>query len=233
MQVKASTGAGGNEVESEPRPDRRKLKGAASRERILVAATELFSTRGYAATGLQEVCRRAGIEKAALYWHFGSKEGLLAAVVDRMDAEFVEHVAKRVSQTASPDDRLDVFIDGLKRLVAERGHLVRLSLSVVLERSSVSSEARDAMQNIFDRTRDAVVRGFESALGASLPDLDLIARLALAYLDEAAVRDVVDPEHVEHDRFFAHLRRLIVLDIAHQVHTSGQPIPAERLPTLG
>jgi AcrR family transcriptional regulator len=221
------------DVTSEVRPDRRKLKGAASRERILEAATELFSTRGYAATGLQEICRRAGIEKAALYWHFGSKEGLLAAVVDRMDAEFVENVAKRVSKTASPDDRLDVFVSGLMRLAAERGHLVRLCLSVVLERSQVSAEARDAMQRIFDRTRAAVVAGFEAALGAKLPDLDLIARLALAYLYEAAIRDVVDPEHAEHDRFFAHLRRLIVLDILEQARAGGSVIPEQRLPTLG
>lgn len=220
-------------MSDELRPDRRKLKGAASRERILEAATELFSTRGYAATGLQEICRRAGIEKAALYWHFGSKEGLLAAVVDRMDAEFVENIAKRVSQTATPDDRLDVFVSGLQRLAAERGHLVRLCLSVVLERSQVSTEAREAMQRIFDRTRAAVVAGFETALGAQLPDLDLIARLALAFLYEAAIRDVVDPEHAEHDRFFAHLRRLIVLDILEQARASGSAIPAQRLPTLG
>jgi AcrR family transcriptional regulator len=219
-------------VTTEPRPDRRKLKGAASRARILEAATELFATRGYAATGLQEICRRAGIEKAALYWHFGSKEGLLAAVVDHMDAEFVEHVAKRVSQGTSPDERLDVFVDGLKRLAAERGHLVRLSLSVVLERTRVSPEARDAMQAIFDRTRAAVVHGFEAALGATLPDLDLIARLALAYLYEAAVRSVVDPDHAELDRFFAHLRRLIVLEIREQVRATGAAIPEERLPTL-
>ena len=89
------------------------------------------------------------------------------------------------------------------------------------------------MQRIFDRTRAAVVAGFEAALGAKLPDLDLIARLALAFLYESAIRDVVDPEHAEHDRYFAHLRRLIVLDIAHQVRTSGQPIPESRVPTLG
>lgn len=213
------------------RPDQRKLKGEASRERILDAALNLFSERGYAATGVHEIARSAGIEKAALYWHFGSKAGLLAAVLDRMDAEFIEKIYKRVTQSAGPDERLDLFVNGLKRLVAERSHLVRLTLGVVLERSAVSPESRAAMQRIMDRTREAVVAGFEHALGVKLPDIDLIARLSLAYLYEGAVRAAVDPDGAEHDRFFAHLRRLIALDIEHQIRVSGAKIDRAKLPT--
>ena len=63
-----------------------------------------------------------------------------------------------------------------------------------------------------------------------LPDVDLIARLTLAYLWEAAVRDHVDPKGVEHDRFFAHLRRLIVLDVEHQLAAMGASVDASRRP---
>jgi len=212
------------------RPDRRKLKGQLSRERILEAAVDLFADRGYAASGVDEIARRAGIEKAAIYWHFGSKEGLLAAVLDRMDSEFVERIAKRVSSSSGSDERLDLFVDGLKRLAAERGHLVRLTLGVALERSKVSPESRAAMQRIFERTRAAVEAGFEQALGVKLPDADLIARLALAYLDEAAVRAAIDPDGADHERFFAHLRRLIVLDVEYQLRTAGLSVPKARLP---
>ena len=62
------------------------------------------------------------------------------------------------------------------------------------------------MERIFERTRLAVAQGFEQALGVKLPDVDLIARLALAYLWEAAVREQIDPKGVDHARFFAHLR---------------------------
>jgi AcrR family transcriptional regulator len=212
------------------RPDRRKLKGEASRERILDAAVQLFSERGYAATGVLDIARAAGIEKAALYWHFGSKAGLLAAVLDRMDAEFVDRIQKRISQSGGPDERLDLYVNGLKRLVAERSHLVRLQLGVAIERAAVSPESREAMQRILDRTRAAVVAGFEQALGVKLPDVDLIARLSLAYLYEGAVRAAIDPDGAEHDRFFAHLRRLIALDIEHQVRKSGAAIDPSRLP---
>jgi AcrR family transcriptional regulator len=209
--------------------DRRKLKGMMSRDRILDSALELFSQRGYAATGVDDISRAARIEKTALYWHFGSKEGLLAAVLDRMDEEFVERIAKRVAERGgNTDERLDLFVSGLRRLVSERGQMVRLMLSVSIERSQVSAEAREAVQRIFERTRLAVAAGFEQALGVKLPDIDLIARLCLAYQFEAAVRAPIDPDGVEYERFFAHLRRLIVLDVEHQLAELGVKLPAAR-----
>jgi AcrR family transcriptional regulator len=213
--------------------DRRLLKGQASRDRFLDSALELFSQRGYAATGISGIVRAAGIEKSALYWHFGSKEGLLAALFDRMDAEFVEGILNRaVGSEVSPEQGLDLFVDGLKQIVEQNGHVVRLLLSVSIERSQVSAETRAAMQRVFDRTRDAVAHGFEQALGVKLPDVDLIARLTLAYLWEASVRAQIDPKGVDHDRFFAHLRRLIALDVDHQLQRIGaqtaRPRPRRR-----
>jgi AcrR family transcriptional regulator len=228
--VKQQPDARKREKEGAARPDRRRQKGQVSRERILEAAIELFSERGYAGSGVHEIARRAGIEKAALYWHFGSKEGLLAAVLDRTDAEFVERIAKRVSQSATSDERLDQFVNGLRRLAAERGHMVRLMLSIAIERGKTSKESRDAVQAVFDRTKAAVAHGFEQALGVKLPDADLIARLALAYLDEASVRAAIDPDGAEHERFFAHLRRLIVLDVEHQVREAHLDVDPTRLP---
>jgi AcrR family transcriptional regulator len=203
-------------------PDLRRVKGSVSRDRIVDSAIELFSQRGYAATGVSGIVRAAGIEKSALYWHFGSKEGLLAAVFDRMDTEFVEQILKQsVGSDVRPEDGLNLFIDGLQQIVAKNGHIVRLLLSVSIERSQVSAETRAAMQRVFDRTRLAVAHGFEQALGVQLPDVDLIARLVLAYLWEASVRAQIDPKGVDHARFFGHLRRLIALDVDHQLERLG------------
>ena len=203
-------------------PDQRRVKGSVSRDRIVDSAIELFSRHGYAGTGVSGIVRAAGIEKSALYWHFGSKEGLLAAVFDRMDAEFVEGILKQsVRSDIRPEAGLNLFIDGLKQIVVQNGHIVRLLISVSIERSQVSKETRAAMERVFERTRLAVSHGFEQALGVKLPDADLIARLVLAYLWEASVRAQIDPKGVDHDRFFAHLRRLIALDVDHQLERLG------------
>lgn len=53
-----------------------------NRERILQCAEELFYARGYDAAGVQEIADRAGISKPTLYYYFGSKRGLLQAILD-------------------------------------------------------------------------------------------------------------------------------------------------------
>lgn len=55
---------------------------AATRRRILETAYELFYRRGYARVGVDMVAERAGLTKRTLYYHFRSKDALLAAVLE-------------------------------------------------------------------------------------------------------------------------------------------------------
>ena len=54
-----------------------------TQDRILDAAEELFVEMGYAATSLRAIAQLADVNIAATNYHFGSKEGLLAAVINR------------------------------------------------------------------------------------------------------------------------------------------------------
>jgi len=51
--------------------------------KILDAAQQLFIARGYAATSLRSISTAAGVNLSATHYHFGSKEGLFEAVIDR------------------------------------------------------------------------------------------------------------------------------------------------------
>lgn len=53
-----------------------------NKERIMQCAEELFYSKGYDATGVQEIVERAGVTKPTLYYYFGSKKGLLKAIFD-------------------------------------------------------------------------------------------------------------------------------------------------------
>ncbi len=53
-----------------------------TREKILISAVELFAARGFDAVGVQEVATKSGITKPTLYHYFGSKNGLLKAVME-------------------------------------------------------------------------------------------------------------------------------------------------------
>ncbi len=54
-----------------------------TRARILEAAEECFARNGYDATGLAELCRRAGVSKGAFYHHFPSKQAVFLELLDR------------------------------------------------------------------------------------------------------------------------------------------------------
>ncbi len=53
-----------------------------NKEEILSIATRLFATRGYDVVGIQEIVDQAGISKPTMYHYFGSKNGLLTAIME-------------------------------------------------------------------------------------------------------------------------------------------------------
>ena len=59
------------------------MAGEDTRERLLNAAEQLFAEQGIAVTTLRALTRAAGVNLAAVHYHFGGKEGLLDAVVER------------------------------------------------------------------------------------------------------------------------------------------------------
>lgn len=63
-----------------------------NRSSILQAALELFAARGYDAVAVQEIVEAAGITKPTLYHYFGSKQGVLQALMDEYSGELLEAI---------------------------------------------------------------------------------------------------------------------------------------------
>jgi AcrR family transcriptional regulator len=62
--------------------------GVEVRDKILETASELFYTRGVRAVGVDLVVEKAGVAKTSLYRHFGTKDDLIAAFLEREDQDF-------------------------------------------------------------------------------------------------------------------------------------------------
>ena len=206
----------------------RRVQAEATRERILAAAIELFGERGYAATGIEALCQRANVVRTAIYWHFGSKEGLLVPVIERVASEWIEEIQKSVYLEGDPLARLDRFVASLRDLVVLRPNLVRLLLSVALERSDHDAATREALRAIFERARAAIVQGIDDSLGAPYAESALIARTALAFVSHAVAHQLVDPRPGEVERVFAELRTAIVLMIGARLQELVNAAPTSK-----
>jgi len=88
------------------------IKTANARERILLAAKELFSTQGIRATGVDSIVKSANINKMSLYKHFSSKEALIVAYLQTSDVEFWSWFVEQIERKAqTPKDKLLAIFD--------------------------------------------------------------------------------------------------------------------------
>ena len=78
---------------------------ADTRQRALDVSLELFAEQGYEKTSLREIAERLDVTKAALYYHFASKEALLAGIVDRLVEPADELVAWSQTQPRTAEFR--------------------------------------------------------------------------------------------------------------------------------
>ncbi|HZR79674.1 MAG TPA: TetR/AcrR family transcriptional regulator [Candidatus Binatia bacterium] len=197
-------------MEASGRTNKRVAQGQRSRGRLLRAATRRFAERGYSATSVDDVCRDAGVVKTALYWHFDSKEGLLAAVLEETATAWIQGVVDTVFQTGDPRERLRRAIDGMRDLIENRPALLRILHAMTLERTRVSRATRAVLLRVSDRARAALVDGLAEAIGTRPAGLEGVAAIVLAAVDGIFLQHQLRQDPAELDRLFAELERAIV-----------------------
>lgn len=78
---------------------------AATQERILAAATELFLTNGYEQTTVAEVAELGGVSRATVFWHFSDKASLFREAFNRLTEPFRESLEQSFDEL-EPEKRL-------------------------------------------------------------------------------------------------------------------------------
>jgi TetR/AcrR family transcriptional regulator len=107
-----------------PRPIRRRSNGLRTRAEIVAAAERHFAERGFQATRLDDVAEDVGIRRAAIFYHFGDKQELYAAVLD----EVFRDLTADLPAGGSALERLEASLTGWIDFVAQRPNVARLIL---------------------------------------------------------------------------------------------------------
>ena len=99
-------------------------RGEETRSRLLLAALDSFAERGYDATGVAEICQRAGVSKGAFYHHFASKQALFVALLDQWLAVLDGQMARSRSPGATAPQALQALVGLLQQALRDaRGQL--------------------------------------------------------------------------------------------------------------
>ena len=86
-------------------PTRRWARTDATQQRILDAATEVFSARGFSASTMADIVDRSGSSIGSIYHHFGGKRELFLAIYDRLSADVERRLADAARDAADLDSQ--------------------------------------------------------------------------------------------------------------------------------
>ena len=152
-----------------------------TRARLLDAARQVFSQRGFQGATVREICRRAEANGAAVNYHFGSKDGLLAEALNFAPLAALQ----KVNASESPKVRLRLFI--------------RDFMLMLLDEKNPSSQCRILARELVDPTPalDKIVRE------AIAPLHEFLGKLVRRILDDSgggrkSWRDRTAPLRLQH-----------------------------------
>jgi len=193
-------------IPTDERRTKKQQQGEQSRELILDATERLMATRGYAATSISDIRKACGLPPSSIYWHFGSKEGVLAAVMERG--------ADRYFAAIPTEAEFDRQLAAVIELQEQHPEFLRLFLLLSLERSH-----EPAVTEVLRRVRDQAITRFRDAIAQLLPDdappaktrrvVTELAAIATALSDGIFLAEHLEPDATDVGRMYLRLHQTV------------------------
>lgn len=208
------------------RRNRRIELGERSRQRIREVASELMAERGYVGTSVSAIAKRSRLPASSLYWHFGSKQGLLAAVAAEGGSQWLDLIPDWEDLTGSTLERLDKMLREIARQLSGRRDLIKLLLTLYIERDRIDHASVRTIRGV----RRAAVGKFKPAMKALIESLggtgsnfmiEELSNFALSFTNGCFIDHEVDPEATNLARRFEQLLPAVVAVTKASVATSS------------
>lgn len=135
-----------------------------SSDRILQSALALFSSRGYDATSVREICEAAGITKPTLYHFYGSKEGVYRSLVDGVLEDFRGHLTARLAEGGPVVARLQRVARSYFDAARGRRELMRFIFSII-HNPPASAPVTDFIR-YYDEIVQLIAKGVDEGVAA-------------------------------------------------------------------
>ncbi|HEY9160307.1 MAG TPA: TetR/AcrR family transcriptional regulator [Desulfomonilia bacterium] len=97
-------------------------------ENILAAARKEFADKGFEGARVDEIARKACVNKAMLYYHIGDKHELYAQVLHSIIGNVVEQIEKELEKVDKPEDKLRTYIAVFNKAIASNPEMPRIMM---------------------------------------------------------------------------------------------------------
>jgi AcrR family transcriptional regulator len=158
-------------------------------ERVLDAAKRLLAERGWRALTVSEICREAGVYRAAINYHFGSKDGLFAALLDSLIHEFAYRVMVNVMGLSSREERIRQTVQAFSML---GGRDVQVAFFEAFPHLLRDETFRTRLKRVYADAMAIIAVSVGGSHALSIANLDTFSSLALAVADGLVIQQLVD-----------------------------------------
>ncbi len=164
---------------------------ANQREHILDVALQLMSEHGSAAMSMRQLAQACGVQVAAIYHYFASKDELLRSVVEerRYSSRLVE-MPWGLTATDPVEQRLRAVFDLFWRGALDEEPVLRLLLGEGLRNQPVALPTGAALLEVFH----SGVTGHLECCVPELADRELLAQVVVAQVFSAFIRHIFSPD---------------------------------------
>jgi AcrR family transcriptional regulator len=174
-------------VRPEVTPNRR---GTRSRETVLDAAERLMAEHGFEAATIAGLVEEAGIPPSSIYHYFGSKEGVLLAVMERGAERFFASLPDVTARVGSPTAHLGAVVATVAETLERQPDFLRL---LVVMATQPPHAGGGEVERVVNKVREMALRRLRTQMGIAFrievdsEAADHLARFALVAFDGAFV----------------------------------------------
>jgi AcrR family transcriptional regulator len=179
-------------------PNRRGVK---SRALVLDAAERIMAEHGFEAATLARVVELSGVPMSSVYHYYGSKDGILLAVMERGAERFFDGLPEWDSRAGRPTEHLTRVISNVVKALERHPDFLRLLIVFATQPPPAS---HGEVQAVVSRIRKVALGRLRKQIAIAFDDdpeshtTDQLARFALAAIDGAFVASRTDPAATLH-----------------------------------
>lgn len=164
----------------------------ARRDQLVALTVDLVAEHGYRGTSLQRIADAAEISKAAVLYHFPSKDAVIAAAYERVSGELVAEVGAAVDAAPDPATAAETYLDAVLAHLSAHPHHARLVAEALPDERDVTDD-RPSSPRRWESLAGLITEAQEQGLARTEIDARTSAIMLNGVVDAVVAAALEDP----------------------------------------